>query len=320
MTERMVTTVRGDISPEEMGITHAHEHLFIKAGQPAKQDPALRMDDFERTMQELKDIQLLGVQTIIDAQPVGSGRHARWLAKVAEQTGLNILASTGFHKLSFYPEDHWIRTKDSEQLAELFIKELTQGMFADGEDGWPSEQLPARAGLIKTAADMQGTAGRYFELFRSAAKAATATGSPIMSHTELGYHALEQISLYESLGVPAEQLIICHLDRKMENADYMLHVASTGVFLELDTIGRFHYHSDEEEVELILRLIDAGHEDQILLSLDTTRKRMKFYDGGSFGMDHLLAHFIPMLKHAGVTEEIIQKMLVSNPAKAFSKR
>ncbi|WP_419961245.1 phosphotriesterase family protein [Psychrobacillus sp. BM2] len=320
MRERMVTTVKGDIRPEEMGITHAHEHLFIKPGHPAKQDPALCIDDFELTMKELAEIQILGVQTIIDAQPVGSGRNARWLTEVAEQSGLNILASTGFHKLSFYPNDHWIRTKGSEQLAELFINELTEGMFADGEGDWPSEQLPARAGLIKTATDMQGTAGRYFDLFRAAAKAALTTGSPIMSHTELGYHALEQVALYESLGVPAEQLIICHLDRKMENADYMLHVASTGVFLELDTIGRFHYHSDEEEIELIHRLLDAGHEDQILLSLDTTRKRMKFYDGGSFGMDHLLAHFIPMLKHAGVTEEIIQKMLVSNPAKAFAKR
>lgn len=320
MRERMVTTVKGDIKPEEMGITHAHEHLFIKPGHPEKQDPALRIDDFELTMKELAEIRHHGVQTIIDAQPVGSGRNARWLTEVAEQSGLNILASTGFHKLSFYPNDHWIRTKGSEQLAELFINELTEGMFADGEGDWPSEQLPARAGLIKTATDMQGTAGRYFDLFRAAAKAALTTGSPIMSHTELGYHALEQVALYESLGVPAEQLIICHLDRKMENADYMLHVASTGVFLELDTIGRFHYHSDEEEIELIHRLLDAGHEDQILLSLDTTRKRMKFYDGGSFGMDHLLAHFIPMLKHAGVTEEIIQKMLVSNPAKAFAKR
>lgn len=320
MKEGIVTTVRGDIKPEDMGITHAHEHLFIKQGQPAKQDPSLRIDDFELTMKELEEIKLLGVRTVVDAQPVGAGRHARWLAKLAVQSGLNILSSTGFHKLSFYPENHWIHTKDSAQLSELFIKELTEGLFADGENGWPSEQLTARAGLIKTAADMQGTAGRYLDLFQAAAKAAVATGSPVMSHTELGYHAIEQIALYERLKVPAEQLIICHLDRKVENADYMLLVASTGVFLELDTIGRFHYHSDEEEVELILRLLDAGYEDQILLSLDTTRKRMKFYDGGSFGMDHLLAHFIPMLKDAGVTEDIIQKMLVKNPAKAFAKR
>ncbi len=320
MQGRVVTTVRGDIRPEEMGITHAHEHLFIKAGQPSKQDPALCIDSFEYTKREVDEIKLLGVQTIVDAQPIGSGRHASWLAELAVQSDLNILASTGFHKHSFYKENHWILTKEPEDLTELFIKELTEGMFADGEEGWPTEQLPVRAGLIKTATDMEGTAGRYLDLFRSAAKAAIATGSPIMSHTEYGYHALEQITLYERLGLPADQLIICHLDRKMENADYMLMVASTGVFLELDTIGRFHYHSDEDEIDLILRLLDAGYEDKIILGLDTTRKRMKFYDGGTFGMDHLIVNFMPMLKREGVSEEIIQKLLVKNPAQAFVKR
>ena len=65
----------------------------------------------------------------------------------------------------------------------------------------------------------------------------------------------------------------------MENADYMLHVAGTGVYIEMDTIGRYKYHSDEEEVRLIRMLLDHGHEDRILLGLDTTRKRMKSYGG-----------------------------------------
>ena len=87
----------------------------------------------------------------------------------------------------------------------------------------------------------------------------------------------------------------------------------------MDTIGRYKYHSDEEEVRLIRMLLDHGHEDRILLGLDTTRKRMKSY-GGDIGLDYLQGSFLLLLRRSGVTEEQIHKMIHANPAKAFSKR
>jgi len=317
--QQFLTTVRGKVLSTDIGLCHSHEHLFIKKGQPEKLDASLVLDDFSKTKQEVESFQKLGGKTIVDAQPVGSGRNAGWLKKLSDETDTHILASTGFHKLGFYSEKHWIHDASSDELSALFIDELTNGMFEDGEEGWPQQQISARAGLIKTAADFEGTAGRYFHLFKAAAKAAYETGSPIMSHTELGYNALDQIMLYKTLGIPESQLIICHLDRKMENMDYLLNVASTGVFLELDTIGRFKYHSDEDEVKLICQLLDHGYEDQILLGLDTTRKRMKSY-GASIGLDHLIGTFLPLLRESGVNESRIHKMMHTNPANAFSKR
>lgn len=317
--DRIITTIRGDIPASDIGFCHSHEHLFIKNGQPKLMDPSLLLDEYEKTKAEAEMFKRMGGRTIVDAQPVGSGRDASLLLQLAEETDLHILSSTGFHKLGFYPEKHWILETSAEKLASLFIDELENGMFTDGENAWPTERIDARAGLIKTAADFTGTAGPYFRLFRAATLASHKTGAPIMSHTELGYGALDQIKLYTDWGIPEDWLIICHLDRKMENADYLLHVADTGVFVELDTIGRFKYHSDEDEVKLIRMLIDRGHEDQILLGLDTTRKRMKSY-GGDIGLDHLQGTFLPLLRESGVTEEQIWKMMHVNPAKAFSKR
>jgi len=125
--------------------------------------------------------------------------------------------------------------------------------------------------------------------------------------------------MFTDLGVAPSQLIICHLDRKMDNLDYMLHVANSGVYIELDTIGRFKYHSDDEEVELIIKLIKAGYENQILLGLDTTRKRLKSY-GGELGLDYLVEKFLPKLEDSGVSKDLIRKFMYVNPAKAFSKR
>ena len=314
-----ITTVRGNIPPSDIGICHSHEHLFIKKGYPEKLDSSLVLDDYSKTKEEVQRFQELGGKTIVDAQPVGSGRNAGWLQQLSEETGIHILASTGFHKLGFYSPQHWIHETSMDKLAQLFMDELQMGMFDDGEEGWPQQRIQAKAGLIKTAADFEGTAGPYFRLFKAAAKAAYETGSPIMSHTELGYNAMDQIMLYMSLGIPEDQLIICHLDRKIENEEYLLHVASMGVYIELDTIGRFKYHSDEDEVKLIGRLLDNGFEDQILLGLDTTRNRMKSY-GASIGLDHLQGTFLKLLRQSGVSEERIHKMMHANPAAAFSKR
>lgn len=317
-SDQVIATVTGPISPEQMGFCHSHEHLFLKKGQSAKIDPALQIDDYDKTIQELNLFKEVGGATIVEAQPVGSGRHSLWLEAASQQTGVQIVASTGFHKLVFYPEDHWIHTTDTDKLTELFIDELQNGMYSDGEEAWPKEQILAKAGIIKTASDFQGVGGRYYRLFNAAAQAAIATKAPIMSHTEMGRAALDQIKLYTDFGLEPDRLILCHLDREMENADYMLHVAGTGVYLELDTIGRFKYHSDEDEVELILKLIEAGYENQLLLSLDTTRKRLKSY-GGELGLDYLARTFLPKLERSGVSQALIHKMMYDNPAKAFSR-
>lgn len=316
--EKVLESVRGTISQSEIGLCHSHEHLFIKKGQPAQLDPALLLDDYDRTKSEIEAFKQLGGGTIVDAQPVGSGRDAEKLLKLSEETGVHVLASTGFHKQGFYPERHWIHESPVQDLADLFISEITEGLFADGEDAWPERRLPAKAGLIKTAADVEGPVGRYADLFRAAAIASIETGAPIMSHTELGEQAMDQVRCYTYHGVPVDRLILCHLDRRMENAEGMLRVADTGVYLELDTIGRFKYHSDQEEAELIRMLLDHGHEDQLLLGLDTTRKRMKSY-GGEIGLDHLIGTFLPLLRETGVSEMQIDKMMTHNPARAFSK-
>ncbi|WP_084552161.1 phosphotriesterase family protein [Bacillus cihuensis] len=316
---QVITTVTGQIASEEIGFCHSHEHLFLKKGPSSEIDSSLQIDDFDKTTQELNLFKAVGGTTVVDAQPIGSGRHSQWLMAASQQTGIQIVASTGFHKLMFYSENHWIRTADVDTLTELFIDELENGMYADGEDAWPVEKIVARAGIIKTAADFEGVGGQYYRLFKAASQAAVATGTPIMSHTELGYGALDQIKLFTDLGVAPSQLIICHLDRKMDNVDYMLHVASTGVYLELDTIGRFKYHSDDEEVELIIKLIEAGYENQILLGLDSTRKRLRSY-GGELGLDYLVKSFLPRLEYSGVSKALIRKFIHENPAKAFSKR
>ena len=64
-------------------------------------------------------------------------------------------------------------------------------------------------------------------------------------------------------------------------------------------------------------MLSCDYEDQLLLSLDTTRERLKAY-GGSMGLDYILNTFIPMLREYGVPQQAIAAMTVKNAAQALS--
>lgn len=310
-------TVTGKMTPQDLGYCQSHEHLFIADGLSARLVPSLRLDDFEATCSELELYRRCGGASIADAQPVGCGRMAELQLKASVATGIKILASTGFHKMVFYPDDHWIHEMDETKLAELFMEELQHGMYVGCDIEKPVEKIQAKAGIIKTASDVDGPTGEYEKLFQAAAEASVQTGATILSHTEMGIGALDQIRILTDHKVAVESIVLCHLDRVLTNTDTLLEVASTGVYLELDTIGRYKYHSDEDEVEFIIKLIEKGFEDKILLGLDTTRERMKSY-GGSLGLDYLFESFFPLLRSYGVNDPLIEKFMIGNPAKAFT--
>jgi phosphotriesterase-related protein len=312
-----VQTVTGTIHPNELGYCQSHEHLFLADGPIARKYPALRLDDLEATCAELELYRNIGGRSVVDAQPVGCSRMADLHLLASKRTGIKVIASTGFHKLIFYPKEHWIHQMDSDHLTQLFTQEIEKGMYVRCDDSKPSEQINAKAGVIKTASDEQGPGGEYEKLFHAAANTAVKTGLTVLSHTEMGKCALEQIRFFSEYHIAPESIVICHLDRVLTDMQYLMEVASTGVYLELDTIGRPKYHSDEDEARFIAKLVDNGHENQILLGLDTTRERMRSY-GGAIGLDYMLTSFLPLLRSFGIDNDIIGKFTISNPAMAFS--
>lgn len=316
--ENMIMTVNGYISGSKLGFCHSHEHLFLADGQSAKVHSALKIDEFNKTITELNLYKSIGGNSIIDAQPIGCGRMAEALMNASSATGVKIIAATGFHKLMFYPPDHWIHSLHESKLAKLFISEFESGLFIDGDLSLPSRRIPAYPGIINVASGADGVDNKYIRLFTAAAETSINTGAPILCHTEMGKGALEQINFFTEYGISTESIIVCHLDRTLDDFTYQLEVAKTGVYLLLDTIGRFKYHSDEAEAEFIVKLVEQGFENKILLGLDTTRERMKSYDG-SLGLDYIASSFIPLLKAYGLSDKIISKFMIHNPAKAFIK-
>jgi phosphotriesterase-related protein len=314
---RLIQTVLGLVPKEQFGFCHSHEHLFLAGGQPAAVNPALRMDDYERSIRELTLFKHAGGQSLVDAQPLGCGRMEKYLAAASKECGINIVASTGFHKLAFYPEHHWVHTFTEDQLIEVFIKELTEGMFVNTEHSPPIESVPYKAGNIKAAYDADRQVDSDKKWFKAAAYACLETGFPIMCHVESTAQGVEIAEFFLKLGVSPQRLIICHVDRTLDDLHLHRELASIGVYLEYDTIGRFKYHTDEEEAELIMMMEEAGLTSRILIGLDTTRARMKSY-GGAIGLDYIQNRFIPLLKRYGLNHNTIRQITIENPSEAFS--
>src|SRR5699024_12013181 len=89
------------------------------------------------------------------------------LVSASENTGVQIVAATGFHKLAFYSDDHWIFTYNSEQLSEVFIHELEKGMYINTETEHPNDFISNCAGFIKVAIDEQRLYDPDNKLFNS---------------------------------------------------------------------------------------------------------------------------------------------------------
>lgn len=313
---KRINTVTGPILPEELGFCQSHEHLCILNGQSARVHPALCIDDEKSSLQELALYAAAGGNSLVDAQPVGCGRDAGFLRRISQESGIRIIASTGFHKLLFYPADHWIHSMSQDALTDLFTAELTEGMYAPCDAAPPAHRTGILAGQIKTALDRPGLTDQYKPLFRAAVRAARDTGAPLMAHIEQGADPLELAAFLEGEGMDMDRLIFCHLDRAAADLSIHRRLCALGITLEYDTVAREKYHSDDRELEIIDALLEAGYEDRLLMSLDVTRARLKSY-GGQVGLCYMLETFLPRMRARGVTEGQLRKIFVENPARMF---
>lgn len=285
------------------GITYAHEHIPIDRSEVIEDEDAL-LDSQQLVIQELKELYKKGVRNIVEATCRGIGRNVAYAQKVAAETGINIVQATGWYQSAFLPIE--VYQLSVTQLAEMMIKDITIGI----------KNTDIKAGVI---GEIATTKNRWTEqeekVFNAAVIASKETHTPIMTHTSIGTLGHEQVEFFQKKHANLSKIIIGHVDLT-GNPNYVLEMLKTGINVEIDTIGKNNYMSDAKRVEIIKAAQDAGFTDQIVMSMDITRKSHLKANGG-IGYAYLLDSFIPELKAGGVTEGFINKMLVENPQRIF---
>jgi len=314
----IIRTVCGDILAADAGFAHCHEHAFILPGPSARLNPQLLLDDLDKTVAELSEFRAAGGATIVDAQPIGPERAPGWQKAASERSGANIIACTGFHRNCYYGSEHFRFHESAEALAARLVEEINGGMAVYAGPA-VIERTEVRAGMIKFASDYHLIDAAAQRAAEAAAIAHHETGAPILTHTEHGTCGLQQVKLFERLGVAASALLVSHLDR---NPDRFVHedVAASGAYLVYDGVSRVKYHPDSTLVRLISDMLQAGHGSRILLGMDMGPRSMWRSYGGGPGMAYLANVFLPKLRRSGLTTELIDMFTIRNPAAALAMR
>ena len=74
--------------------------------------------------------------------------------------------------------------------------------------------------------------------------------------------------------------------------------------------------SDEEAARALVKLVEMGHRDRLLLSHDVFLKMMLKHYGGN-GYAYVLRHFLPRLKRHGLDDATLDIFMRANPRSVF---
>lgn len=255
-----IMTVLGPQAPGELGITDAHNHLWITE-QENQADQAPVLDQETEIRQELIAYRKAGGGSQLDCQPGGAGRDGNKLRQLSASSGVKIVACTGFHLREYYPLDAGLWSMDGDQAVDYFLGEIHEGL-EETRGGSPT----VHPGFIKIAV-RETIQKSPVHLMEAASAASKQSGYLIQMHTQRGANAEAFVRFFLDHNLPLDRLVISHLDKR---PDLGLHreLAQAGCLLEYDTFFRPKYDPENNLWPLILSMVREGYSSSIACATD----------------------------------------------------
>lgn len=340
-----VITVLGEISPEDLGFTLMHEHIFwdmsvywveptderVKelAHEPVSLDnlywvryhtreslDELKLSDENVAVHELSRFKNAGGKTIVDLSSTGLGCNRAGLPRVSRAIGINVVASTGYYVGPSHGPA--VRKANEKELAQEFIKAIISGV---GDEA-------IRAGIIGELGCSSPLQDNELKVLRAAALAQRETGAPINIHPGRNERTpLDIIDVLHGAGANLKKVVMSHMDRCGYELETRLKLLQSGCYIEYDAFGKEGYYPSEAaladghlpdqpndvgRIKEIKELIELGFIKQLLLSQDVCLKTDLTMWGGP-GYAHILENVVPLMRVYGMPEEQIQILTVENP-------
>src|SRR4030095_5875309 len=107
---------------------------------PAKFDRPAFIEEAVRRLVQLRTEH--GVRSFVDPCPIELGRDATMMKEISEKSGMHIICTTGFYFEEMGLPVYW-RTRTTDEIAELYIREITHGI---GETGIQAGAIKGGAG------------------------------------------------------------------------------------------------------------------------------------------------------------------------------
>jgi phosphotriesterase-related protein len=310
MNTKKIYTLKGPVDVDTLGLILPHEHLFTDLRGPHVPEYAQGEPAAVRKVVSpyLAEAAAAGATALVECSTMGVGRNLNVLQSLADATSMHIIAPTGVYREAFIPVS--LRESNEDELAELWTKELTEGM----------EGTSIRAGFIKLAMSDDGPTPLEIRNLRAAVKASQRTGAVIASHTIGGAVAKKEMDVLEDAGHDLRRFIWIHAQTEPD-VSVLKAAARRGAYVELDSVGAPH-QSQPELLDVTVALISAGYIDHLLLSHDAgwynPANPNGMPDAGYRGYTALMKEFSPALAARGISDEQIRQITVVNPARAFA--
>ncbi|MEX6688509.1 twin-arginine translocation signal domain-containing protein [Danxiaibacter flavus] len=305
--ENIVMTVNGPIQPTQMKFTLTHEHIladFIGAEQYSK-DRYNADEVFNTALPFLLEVKKLGCTTFIDCSPAYLGRDVQLFKRLSKASGLNIITNTGYYGAvneKFLPKH--VYTETSEQIAARWISEWKNGI--DGTD--------IRPGFMKTSVDKAPLTPAQRKIIDAAAITHLATGLTIGVHTGNGDAANEQLEILKARNVAPSARIWIHAQSEPSET-YYIETAKKGGWVSFDGVNPGTLQANLKYLQLMKK---NNFLDLVLVSQDSGWYHVGEPKGGEYkNYNCIFTEFIPLLKQNGFTQSEIDKIFITNPAKAF---
>jgi len=327
-----VQSVTGPIDGADLGRTLVHEHIRISY-EGETLDPIYswdRAETVERAVDKMGELLDAGFRTFVDPCPIELGRDPELYAEIASRSGMQIVCTTGFYTQhnGWGLPVYW-HARDPEEIAELYVKELTEGIAGTGG---------IRAGAIKAATGVEVT-GPESRCLTGAALAQREVGCAIITHTENSRNGDVQQDLFADGGAELGRVLIGHQDEQTEVAP-IRKLAERGTFVGIDRIGLEIIAPDERRADHVAALIHEGYTSQVCLSQDhicaLTAPRPSFYvppehrEAAAARREqiawqvwqrpytYIVTDFAPKLRARGVTDADLETIFVDNPRRLLT--
>ena len=324
----VIRTIVKDIPPDSLtpGSLQIHEHLggvFRETPPPPKDSemvpgvvaPKTEAEYLQLMVDELKMSREEGVSCIVDAASAGrrDDRTVENLKQMSLRSNMHIVVGGGYY------QDLGIPAKYPADIVQMPEATLMEQFVSDSQ-----RQRWGAFGEIASSRQMQPEERK---LIRAIGQAHLRTNLPIFTHTphqSCPSCAVEQLDVFESVGVDPRRVCIGHLSAIRPDAEPLAQTAKAlakrGAFLGFDTVGHMMGRSaipEAHKVKYVLAVLEAGFEDHILLSADSTPAPQLKANWGQ-GYSSVVTQFVPKLRYAGVKDSVLHKILVDNPRRLMS--
>jgi len=260
---KKITTVLGDIKPEELGFTTMHEHVLgdisllnrevmkykgripdemltlrmenlaaLRQGMSIFSDECSLAGDIDFAAAEMKAFKMVGGNAVCDASPIGMRAPVEQLKEASKRSGINLITCSGIYYATARPDEYI--GKDDKFMYEIFKKEIEEGI--DGTDVKP--------GFLKCAVQTINEDGSIekseLDALRAQARLSNETGLSVHVHT--GYpianeHIYKVVDVaVRECGMIPDRLLMIHQDQFLRRGcENMVYVANHDIARNVNT-------------------------------------------------------------------------------------